>query len=328
MSLFKFIPTSRFNTPMLASIRKFFSHLIPRGHAPGLLIILCAFIIFFSGCQNKNSKSELIKQIGDIDISVDSTQEVSIKKVFFNLPSPIELTQIILASNSTFNPNLLNPVEEVNNYSSSSKLALNFGIYGADLCYCRAYDQLQESISYLATIRKISDKLQIPDNEGSETIKRIEESIEDRDLIFEIIADTYANADGYLKENERDLAATFILIGGWVEGMYFSVNINNNDESKNKFNINIAEQKFAFQNLMILIDNYLENTTIAELHPLFIKLNKIYDGISITYDSPVVITDQETRVTTIDNSANIDVTQQQLDEITDLIIEIRSIIVS
>ena len=289
-------------------------------------IVFSAFIIFFSGCQNKNTKSDITKQIGDIDISEDSNQEGTIKKVFFNFPSPIELTQTILASNSVFTAHLLNPVEEINNYSSSSKLALNFGVYGADLCYCRAYDQLQESISYLATIRKISDKLQIPEEEGAETIKRIEESIEDRDLIFGIIADTYASADGYLKENERDLTATFILLGGWVEGMYFSVNINNG--SKNKLKINIAEQKFALQNLMKLISEYSNNATIVELTPHFIKLSKVYDGIFITYDSPVVITDEETGVTTIDNSANIDVTQQQLDEITDLIVEIRSIIVS
>lgn len=292
-------------------------------------INLFVFIIFFAGCTNNNSKSELSKEIGDIDISVDSsTQEGNIKKVFFNLPSPIELTQTILSSNSTFNPTFLNSVEKVNNYSSSSKLALNFGVYGADLCYCRVYDQLQESISYLATIRKISDKLQIPEEEGAETIKRIEESIENRDLIFEIIADTYASADGYLKENERDLTATFILMGGWIEGMYFSVKINNDSESKNRLNINIAEQKFALQNLLKLIEEYSDNATIKELSPLFIKLNEVYEGISISYDSPIVITDQETGVTTIDNSSNIDVTQQQLDEITNLIVEIRSKIVS
>ena len=291
-------------------------------------IALFAFIIFLAGCQNNTKKSNLDTQIEDIDITQDSTQEVAIRKVFFNLPSPIELTQTILASKSAFNSAFLNPVEKVNNYSTSSKLALNFGVYGADLCYCRVYDQLQESISYLAAIRKISDKLQIPEEEGAETIKKIEESIEDRDLIFEIIADTYASADGYLKENERDLTATFILIGGWVEGMYFSVNINNDAESKNRLNINIAEQKFALQNLMKLISDYSDNSTIADLNPLFIELSNVYEGITISYETPIVITDQEKGVTTIDNSANIDVTQQQLDEITDLIVKIRSKIVS
>lgn len=292
------------------------------------LFILFVFIVFFSGCTNSNKKSELTTQIEDIDITQDSTQEVAIRKVFFNLPSPIELTQTILASRSAFNSAFLNPEDKVNNYTSSSKLALNFGVYGADLCYCRVYDQLQESISYLAAIRKISDKLQIPEDEGSETIKRIEESIEDRDLIFEIIADTYASADGYLKENERDLTATLILIGGWVEGMYFSVNINNDADSKNRLDINIAEQKFALQNLMKLIADYSDNSIISELNPLFIELSNVYEGITISYDSPVVITDQEKGVTTIDNSANIDITQKQLDEITDLVIEIRSKIVS
>ncbi len=289
-------------------------------------VLLIGFILLFSRCQNSTNQNSI--NLKDIDVNIDTTQEQSIKKVFFNLPSPIELTQTILSTDNTFNPEYLNPVKNVENYISSSKLALNFGIYGADLCYCRVFDQLQQSISYLAVIRKITTKLQIPEDEGSETINRIEESIENRDSIFQIIADTYAGADGYLKENERDLTATFILIGGWVEGMYFAVNINNDKLSKNQLNSKIAEQKFSMQNLMMLIDKYKENTAITELYPLFMQLNDVYKNISISYDKPVVITDQETKVTTIDNSANIDITQKQLNEISNLIIEIRSKIVN
>ncbi len=291
-------------------------------------ILFISFTLIFLGCTNNSKQDSVNSKTDNIDFSVKTTQEQTVKKVFFNLPSPIELTQTILSSDSPYNPDLLNPVQNVNNYVSSSKLALNFGIYGADLCYCRVYDQLQESISYLATIRKITEKLQIPENEGSETIKRIEESIENRDSIFLIIADTYAGADGYLKENERDLTATLILIGGWVEGMHFAVNINNESISKNQLNNKIAEQKYSMQNLMKLIDKYSDNSTIVELYPLFIKLNNVYEDVCISYDKPVFITDQETKVTTIDNSANIDITQEQLNEISNLIDEIRSKIVS
>jgi len=292
-----------------------------------LLFILSGFILFNLGCTNNTSKNENNLK-DDISSEKTNTHEKTIKKIFFNLPSPIELTQTILSANSPYNIDLLNPTDNVKNYETSAKLALNFGIYGADLCYCRVYDQLQESISYLSTIRKISDKLQIPEAEGAETINRIEESISNSDSIFEIISDTYASADSYLKENERDLTATFILIGGWVEGMYFAVNINNEGKSKNQLNNKIAEQKFSMQNMMMLINEYSDNSTIAEFHPLFLKLNTIYENISISYDKAVVVTDQETKVTTIDNATTINISQQQLDEIHNLISEIRSKIIS
>jgi hypothetical protein len=285
-------------------------------------------VLFLAGCKSDSQKKETDSKNDNVNIETELSKEKTVKKIFFNLPSPIELTQTILSSKSPYNADLLNPVGNVKNYATSAKLALNFGVYGADLCYCRVYDQLQESISYLATIRKITEKLQIPEDEGSETINRIEESIANSDSIFEIIAETYASADGYLKENERDLTATFILVGGWVEGMHFAVSINNDAMSKNQLNSKIAEQKFSIQNLMMLVDEYRDNSTIAELHPLFTKLNQVYENITISYDKAVIITDQETKVTTIDNSTDINITQEQLDEIRKLITEIRTKIIS
>jgi len=287
-------------------------------------ITIFILIILLSSCNNKTKTTH--NKIGDVEILADSTKTRVVKKIFFNIPSPIELTKILSSVNSSFNPYLLNPTNKIEQYSSSSKLALNFGVYGADLCYCRVFDQLQESIKYLSVVRKISNSLQIPEDKGAETIKKIEENIGDKDLMFKIISDTYANADSYLKENERDLTATLILIGGWVEGMYFSVNINK--ETGNKLQINIAEQKFALQNLMKLINNYYDNNTIKELTPLFKKLNNIYNDIEISYDSQIVITDQETKITTIDNVSNVKITQQQLDDITDTIIKIRKLIIN
>jgi hypothetical protein len=223
------------------------------------LFIFSALVLFLAGCKSDSQKKETDSKNDNVNIETELSKEKTVKKIFFNLPSPIELTQTILSSKSPYNADLLNPVGNVKNYATSAKLALNFGVYGADLCYCRVYDQLQESISYLATIRKITEKLQIPEDEGSETINRIEESIANSDSIFEIIAETYASADGYLKENERDLKATLILVGVWVEGMHFAVSINNDAMSKNQLNSKIAEQKFSIQNLMMLVDEYRDN---------------------------------------------------------------------
>jgi hypothetical protein len=54
----------------------------------------------------------------------------------------------------------------------------------------------------------------------------------------------------------------------------------------------------------------------------------VYENITISYDKAVIITDQETKVTTIDNSTDINITQEQLDEIRKLITEIRTKIIS
>jgi len=294
-----------------------------------LFFILSIAIVLLNACQSNSTKKVESDDAIDMDVDVDSKDaEKTVKKVFFNLPSPVELTQTILSSDQPFNTELLNSVDNISNYTSSASLALNFGVYGADLCYCRVYEQLQESISYLSVIRRISDKLQIPEDEGAETINRIEESLENRDSIFQIIADTYAGADGYLKENERDATAAYILIGGWVEGMYFATNIASNNKTNTKVINRIAEQKYSLGNLISLISDYKNNPIIGKIVPILYDLQKVYDEVNITHEKPVVVTDSEDNVTTIDNKAKIDISVAQIEEITRMINEIRSIIIS
>jgi hypothetical protein len=287
------------------------------------------FALLFAGllaCSQKNKQAHKEVVITDDMLNESKADEQKVKKIFFNLPSPIELTQTVLQTNEPFNKDFLNPVTNIDNYSSSASLALNFGVYGADLCYCRVYDQLQESISYLSAIRKVTEKLQIPEDEGAETINRIESSLENRDSIFQIISETYASADGYLKENEREMTASFILVGGWVEGMYFAVQLLESGDQG--IRMKIAEQKFTLNNLISMVQQYeAQNTIVSSILPKFKQLQEAYKTVEIKHEKPVVVTDQESKVTTIDNKANIEMSDEQLKTITEIITQIRSDII-
>jgi len=292
---------------------------------PTFLVIA---ILIFSGCKSNSTKDITNEKADTNKMSKSAGQEESVKKIFFNLPSPIELSQTVLSAHVPFRVELLNPVSNLENYSSSSSLALNFGVYGADLCYCRVYEQLQESIKYLSIIKKITGKLQIPEEEGSETINRIEESIDNRDSVFQIIAESYANADGYLKENEREMTSVFILIGGWVEGMYFAVNMIDPAAKNEKIFQRIAEQKYSLDNLISITSKYSDDKTIRQILIPLNQLKDIYNTIEISRQKPVVVTDQEVNVTSIDNATVININKKQIDEITHLINKIRGIIIS
>ena len=262
-------------------------------------------------------------------MTIDSSEcEATVKKIFFNLPSPVEITQTLLKTEEPFNSDMLNSSENLEKYNTSSSLALNFGIYGADLCYCRVYDQLQEAINYLSVIKKVTEKLQIPEEEGSETINRIEQSLENRDSIFYIISDTYARADSYLKENERDMTASLILAGAWVEGMYFATTLAVQPNAKQDIIDNIVDQKYTVANLVNLLNTYNETPEVSSLIDDFNKVQDIYNAIEVTYDKSVVVnTDQDDHVTSIDAPVTVNMTKDQLKEIADLIKAIRSKII-
>ncbi|MBR6082848.1 MAG: hypothetical protein IKP62_07985 [Salinivirgaceae bacterium] len=275
--------------------------------------------------ESKRAKEQQLKSA----LTIDSSEcEATVKKIFFNLPSPVEITQTLLKTEEPFNGDMLNSADNLEKYNTSSSLALNFGIYGADLCYCRVYDQLQEAINYLSVIKKVTEKLQIPEEEGSETINRIEQSLENRDSIFYIISDTYARADSYLKENERDMTASLILAGAWIEGMYFATTLAAQPDAKDDIINNIVDQKYTVANLVNLLNTYNETPEVSSLIDDFNKVQDIYNSIEVTYDKSVVVnTDQEDHVTSIDAPVTVNMTKEQLKEIADLIKGIRSKII-
>lgn len=290
-----------------------------------VLAIFLACLAVACTSENNKSKNQQIKNV----LAIDSNEcEATVKKIFFNLPSPVEITQTLLKTEEPFNSELLNSADNLEKYNTSSRLALNFGVYGADLCYCRIYDQLQEAINYLSLIKKVTEKLQIPEEEGSETINRIEQSLENRDSIFFIISDTYAKADSYLKENERDMTASLILVGAWVEGMYFATTLATEPNAKQDIINNIVDQKYTVANLVNLLNTYNETPEVASFMEDFNKIQSIYDGIEVKYDKSVVVnTDQDEHVTTIDAPVTVSISSSQLHEIATLVAEIRDNII-
>ncbi len=288
-------------------------------------LIVCLFI----ACNNnKQNNEDNINNDYELDLnSEEISKEQSIKKVFFNIPSPIVLINTLLESEHTFNSDLLNNTNNVNEYNSSVKMAINFGVYGADLCYCRTYEQIQETINYLATIRILADNLQIPEQAGTNTMDRIENNLQNKDSVFFIINDAYAAANSYFKEIERDEMAAYILVGGWVESMFLAINIA--AETNNKDIINrIAEEKFSLENLMLILNDYYNNDIIKDIIPNLKELTKVYNNVEITYEIPSAKTKTDNGQTTIDSKSNIKISGAQINQIYQIVNEIRKIIIS
>ncbi len=289
----------------------------------GIAIVILAGLI--AACTSDRKQKE--QQLKISLLSDSSVCEATVKRIFFNLPSPVEITQTLLKANESFNADLLNKADNLERYNTSSSLALNFGVYGADLCYCRVYDQLQEAINYLSVIKKVTDKLQIPEEEGSETINRIEMSLENQDSIFMIISDTYAKADSYLKENERDITAALILVGAWVEGMHFATNLALLPNAKEEIINNVIDQKFTVDNLVKLLSQFNDAPEVAALNDEVIKLQEVYNTIDVSYEKSVVVTDQDNQVTTIDAPVTFKTTPEHLKKIATLVAQLRTKIV-
>lgn len=217
------------------------------------------------------------------------------KKVFYTIPSPYETALIFEASGVGFNIGLLNPIDNVDNYSTNVKQALNFGVYGADLSYANIFDQSQQCMFYMNCAKKMADELGIIAAFDVETIERIERNLNNRDSLMNIINDSYWIADSHLKENQQDYLSALIIAGGWIEGLYLGSTGLKKEKPSEPIMKAIADQKYAMESLVGLMDLYN--------HPEVTKLKEKILVIKASFDK---ITEKDSK-TTVDNSAEVTV---------------------
>jgi hypothetical protein len=288
-------------------------------------LIISSTILFY-GCKDEGEQPDDIIVIEESSIG-DETHVKQVKMIFYNVPSPLEMANLLEEAGAYYNGDLLNSYKSYERYTTNSKLAANLGIYGADLSYTRMFDQIQSTVNYLASIRKMSDGLGIPEEEGSFTVQRIEENMQNRDSILHIISETYSTADAYLKENGRGGTAALIILGGWIEALYIATNIVGEEEPNEKIIKHIAEQKYSLNNLIELISVYEDEIGIQEYLPMMKDLQSKFEQIEINYTKGQVITDNEKMTTTIDSKVVIDVTPEMIKEIGIIVEDIRAKII-
>jgi len=168
-----------------------------RSKAPLSIVLATALLIF--GCKggNKNTSNEVA--IDTAGLGTDIFEDIShAKQIFYSLPSPLESALLIKSAGASYSETLLNPVNNVGNYTTNKSMALNLGIYITDLSYASLFDQAQTTIKYMEVSKKMADGLGIIDAIDKNTMDRLEENINNRDVILDIISETFMSSTAFL----------------------------------------------------------------------------------------------------------------------------------
>ena len=175
----------------------------------------------------------------------------------------------------------------VNNYVTNKSMALNLGIYTCDLSFASLYEQTQLIIDYMNAAKKMADGLGILKAIEQSTIDKLEENINNSEVIMEIVSETFMNSNSYLEDNGQPAIAAMVLVGGWFEGLYISTQlVDMNDFNGNKLVGRIIDQKLSIGILLNLLESSKGNPAVDELIVQVNKLKAVFDKISIT-TSPV-----------------------------------------
>jgi hypothetical protein len=300
-------------------------------HVTKSSILFSLFLLFIlSGCaSDKGGKGTEGDQTDDLNTQMDDDLVDKLntaKRIFYSLPSPLETALLIKNAGATYSQDLLNPVSNTDKYNTNLEMALNLGIYSTDLSYASLFDQTQATLNYINAAKKMADGLEILDAIDEQVIQRLEENINNRDVIIDIISETLLNSTSFLEDRGLQATSSIILVGGWVEGLYIATNLvqEGADLATNKLIERIVDQKLSLNIVTSLLENNQEEVEIQSLLKDVLALKAIYDKITIEQSEITAVEDPKTNVTTLKSESVIKITPEIFNELKNKVVEIRT----
>ncbi len=268
------------------------------------LLMPIAFFLLLQSCNlnsNKTSANDGADAI-DTNILLASTIEV-----FKTIPSPVYAAELINKAGVKFDEKILNPVKNVPYYETSQSMALNLGVYCADLSFTSFYDQKQITMDYLAAIKTIADGLGLINLLKQNDIIKLEDNIYNKDSIKLLVSNIFLSSGQFLNDNNRPQIALMVEVGGWIEGIYIAMELAKQSGHINKELVDrVSEQR----NSLILVINSLEKfSNIEQINEVLLDMNKL----KVIYDKMLVPSGDNSKTTnslTSENNSTANITPE------------------
>ena len=292
------------------------------------LILLAVVSVMATSCSNKSSKNHA----KDIDLSIQNidslSQTIKFSNTLFSLPSPYQLTMLVRNTGVSFNSNLLNSLENNQNYTSSFDKCVNLGVYGADLAYMSIYEQAPLIVSLFSVIKSLSNDLDLTSAFSKELVERIENNVNDKDSLMNIVSGAYRDMDVYMKETQRQREGALVLAGGWIESMYILSQLTVESKSE-ALAQRIGESRQPLDNLIKILSPYYHDAPeIESLLDELVELADIFAGVESQYTYVVPEIDAEKKMTIVKSVTKITISDDVLSEIAEKVSVIRESIIN
>lgn len=294
--------------------------------------LLAVIITLFSECKSNSSKADqdllnIANNSEKKDTAATSERVQKIKGVFYNIPSALEIGQLLKESGADYSESFPSDPTSVSKYSSQKGQALNLGIYAADLSYAGIYEQKEEAMLYLKCANKLATSLGIPDAFGESTISRINANMDNQDSLLNIITQDYWNTDSYLQNSDRQEVSAFIMAGGWIEGLYLATQIASHSSGNDELINRVAEQKLSLSEVKALIDTYPNDANMQDIKNQLKQIQDAYADVNIENTKSKVSTDASKNTSTLGGNEKVMMTPEQFKKIADVTASVRNKII-
>jgi hypothetical protein len=244
---------------------------------PTIITLLTIAVLIVSACnQNKLP----IKETKEYDSLADSTFfKVTYSNTVFCIPSP-QLTNMYFKQMGIYpDRTLINPLKNVEKYTTSQKKALNLGIFGVDLGYMNMFSVSESTNHYIAAISRLSDDLGL----GLVFTRNIYDKVmslkSNQDSLAQYLSMLFAKTDIYLKNNAQQQTSILVITGGWVESFFLLCTIYSQTKNSDILPY-LYQQKY-------ILDNIIKN--LAPFYATSQELASITDDlVEIAYDFDIL----------------------------------------
>lgn len=293
-------------------------------------LVIISLSIYACGGSKSNDTLDINKLLeesagnSELEISAES-----MNAIIESIPSPIEIAMIIKNSGTGFDESLINSQANSSLYNSDKEKAFSIGIYSGDLGYINIYEKSFLTVNYLGTIKKLADDISIGQFFDYELIKRLASNNDKMDSLIYLSTVNFNKMDAFLRSQKRTNMSILMVTGTWMEGFYIATKNYQAGRSPAVMEW-IGNQKVIIDQLLLGLSAFRDDAYFQQIHTEMNLLKEIYNGITITYeyhepesmeiDGRLVIVDKST--------SKVNITPEQVDQICDLVNQIRSRLVA
>jgi hypothetical protein len=294
--------------------------------------MLALMVSLLLACNSKKKPDEqaFLNSLDSAKNQGAAIDEEVINSILEQIPSPLEISVLLRESGTKYDAKLLNSPDNLSRYNTNYQKALNLGIYGTDLGYTNIFEQNQEGIRFLSSIKSLADGLNIGQFFDIETIGRLASNSKNLDSLLLITTQNFNSINHYLQTQNRSNLSVLLLTGGWIEAMQITCQVASKNPTNKELKDTIGEQKIILEQIVLLFSFYNDDENMASLLKEFETLKMAFDKINITYtykESTMEVVDG-VAVIKDNSSTTIEITDQDIENIRNITNSIRNKIIS
>ena len=292
--------------------------------------LFLVLIVFACGPGKKSDEQAFLDSLDNLTLDAPMISEEVIADIIQQVPSPLEISYLLKDAGTQYDFDILNSPNNSSNYNSNFTKALNLGIYGTDLGYANIYEENQDAILYLNSIKGLANDLSIGQFFDFGTIARLATNSKNLDSLLLITTQNFNSINGYLQENQRSNLSVLILTGGWLEALHVTCQVAQKNPGNEKLSEKIGEQKIILDNIKLMLGFYTQDPNIADLHKSILELEKAFTQIEIiyTYAEPTMEEVNGILVIKDNSTTTINITDENVRAIREEVINIREKLIS